>query len=559
MKNIKLKKLFFVVTFTLLFFPTFWRMLRPGIFSMQDWQFFRLFEFDKCVADLQIPCRWVPDIDFQYGQPVFNYYGQFSFMIGEIFHLLGLSIIDSTKALFIMSLIGSAITMYFLSKNLWHSRFAGFISALVYVYAPYRAVDVYVRGALPEAMAFIYFPLITYFFNRFVKEKKNNLLIWFSLSLTALIITHNLSALMYMFFIIPWGIYFLTKEKAWSLWKSFLFSGLIVLGLSAFYLLPAIFESQYISLSNTTKGYFNFHNHFATLNELLISRFWGYGASNWGKKDLSISVGHIQWILPLLILGAFFVKKSFKEHKQFLFILLIGWVMLFITHNKTTWVWEHLTFLQFIQFPWRFLSMAILAFSLSSGAVIPLIKNNMIKFGLTATIAALLIGLNTPFFFEDLWYDVSDAQLFSGIWFANEIAASPADYWPIFAQDIPTQKAKKDVNFVTGQGYGSLIYKNSKDQKYQVLISSTSASVQFSTVYFPGWEAFWNNNRINIYSSGNLGLITANFQQGSGIVELKFTNTPIRTWGDYLTFFSILSLLIFSFNDKLKLIKKNSQ
>lgn len=526
---------------------------------MQDWQFFRLYEFDKCIADLQIPCRWAPDIDFQYGQPIFNFYGQFSFVIGEIFHLLGLSIIDSTKALFIVSLIGSALTMFLLSKNLWRNSWAGFISALIYVYAPYRAVDIYVRGALPEAMAFILFPLIIYFFNRFVKEKKTSLLIGFSLSFALLIITHNLSALMFMFFIIPWGVYFITREKAWHLWKNFLFSGLMVLGFSGFYLLPAIFESQYVSLSNTTKGYFDFHNHFATLNELLISRFWGYGASNWGKKDLSISVGHIQWILPILILGAFFVKKSLKKHSQFIVFLLIGWVMLFITHNKTTWIWEQLIFLQYIQFPWRFLSMAILAFSLSSGAAIILIQKDKIKLGFTAVIAALLIGLNTPFFFEDLWYKVSDKEFFSGIWFSREIAASPADYWPVFAKDLPVQKAEKDLDFIIGQGTGFLTDKNSNSQKFQVLVSSPSAVIQFSTVYFPGWEALWNNNKVDVYPSGNLGLITANFQQGSGIIELKFKDTLIRTLGNYLTIFTMLSLLIFILRKKLKLIKKVSR
>lgn len=556
MKKIEFKKIGLIILFLLIFLPTFWRMLRPGIFSMQDWQFFRLYEFDKCVSDLQIPCRWAPDIDYQYGQPIFNFYGQFSFAIGEVFHLLGLSLIDTTKALFIFSLIGSAFTMFLLSSSFWRSRWAGFISALIYVYAPYRAVDVYVRGALPEAMAFVFFPLIIYFFNKFVEEKKTNFLIGFSLSFAGLIITHNLSALMFVFFLIPWGIYFLTKEKSWFLWKNFLFSGFLIAGLSAFYLLPAVFESQFISLSNTTEGYFNFHNHFATLNELLISRFWGYGASNWGKKDLSVSVGHIQWILPLLILGYFFVKKSLKEHSQFLFIFFLGWGMLLLTHNKTTWIWEQLTFLQYIQFPWRFLSMAVLAFSLASGIVIILINKNMIKFGLTAVVAALLIGLNTPFFFEDLWYKISDKEFFSGIWFSREIAASPADYWPIFAKDIPTKKADKNVDIISGQGNGFLIERRSNYQKYQLLVNSASAVVQFSTVYFPGWKAFWNNKEINIYPSGNLGLITANLLQGNNIVELKFMDTPIRKLGNYLTLLSFIGILLFFIQSKLKLFKK---
>lgn len=48
-------------------------LLKPGYFSMHDdMQAFRILQLDKCVADGQWPCRWVPDGGFGYGYPLFN-------------------------------------------------------------------------------------------------------------------------------------------------------------------------------------------------------------------------------------------------------------------------------------------------------------------------------------------------------------------------------------------------------------------------------------------------------------------------------------------------------
>src|SRR5258708_28332007 len=142
-------KIFLIIIF-LLSIPTFAKMVRPGIYSMQDFHYFRLFEFDKCIKALQIPCRWAPDAGLSYGEPLFNFYTQVPYAVGEIIHLIGFQLVDSLKITFILSLILSGISMFFLSRQIWKSELGGFFSALFYIYAPYRAVDVWVRLALPE-------------------------------------------------------------------------------------------------------------------------------------------------------------------------------------------------------------------------------------------------------------------------------------------------------------------------------------------------------------------------------------------------------------------------
>src|SRR5437868_5054547 len=121
----KHQTLYTIILLIILTIPTFWSMLKYGIYSMQDFHIFRFYEYNRCFLDLQIPCRWSPDAAFEFGQPIFNFYGQLPYLYGEFFHWIGFSLIDSLKIVFITSIILSALTMYILARHHWNNNFAG--------------------------------------------------------------------------------------------------------------------------------------------------------------------------------------------------------------------------------------------------------------------------------------------------------------------------------------------------------------------------------------------------------------------------------------------------
>ena len=474
-----IKQFKFLLLVILLSIPAFFRMVRSGIFSMSDFHLFRLYEFDKCVKAMQIPCRWAPDAGLGYGEPLFNFYPQLPYAIGEIFHLLGFTFVDSLKILFTLSIIGSAIAIYFLAKHLWKSQWAGIVSAAIYIYAPYRAVDVWVRGALPEALAFTIFPLII-----LAIEKRKLITLGFLLS--ALILTHNLSALMFLPVVLVWLIY----RKYWKGFWGFI----VAAGLSAFYVLPVIFESRFVDLVSTTQGYFDFRAHFLTLSQIFLDFTWGYGGSTWGEGDgLNLSVGLIQWVLPLVIVLVFVLKKEILKQKEFLILLIAGFVYLFLTHNKSTFIWENLSFTVYLQFPWRFLGVAVFCFALSSGLIVKIVKNRIFGFALLILVSYFVLRISN-FFKPDIWYNVSDSYFLSGGEWDRQRSASIGDYWPNFGHKIPT--ASSDGRYIN---------------------------------YFPGWN----------YTPNEEGLIPA---EGA-----EFENTQIRNIGNIISLVALCVSILLSF------------
>ncbi len=488
-KNLFSKKSGLILLLIILTIPTFYRMLRMGIYSMQDFHFFRLFEFDKCIQVLQIPCRWTPDAGLGYGEPLFNFYGQFSYAIGEVFHLIGFNLVDSLKILFILSLLGSGIAMFFLSKRIWKSDLAAILSSILYVYAPYRAVDVWVRGALPEAFSFIFLPLILLFIDRYIETKRNKDLGIFSILVSLLIITHNLSFVMFVPVLAVWIIYKLYSKKDWKILINIISALFISFLLSAFYVLPVLFESKFIDLRSTTVGYFDYRAHFATIPQLLLSRFWGYGGSTWGIEDgISLSVGQLQWLLPLIGLLMIILNKKSERSKDFLVILTLGWFFLFLTHNKSTFIWNNIPGMAYIQFPWRFLGVATFCFALSSGILITLFKKYQTI--ISSLLVVCTIILNIQFFKEDIWYRVDDSYFTTGAEWDRQRVASIRDYWPMLGHEVPN--TPNDGTYIN---------------------------------YFPGW--------ISQVESKD-GLIPA---QGS-----KFTDTPIRKAGNVISLATIVLL-----------------
>lgn len=501
-------------------------MLRPGIFTMHDPHLFRIFEFNECFTSGQFPCRWSANSAKGYGVPLFNFYTQVPYWFVQIFIVAGFSILNSAKIVYLLSLVLSAFSMYALARTYW-GKSGALVSAVFYVYAPYRAVDVWVRGALPEALAFVIYPLVILYLDRFLETRNTKSLLLFSLCLALLINIHNLSFLMFLPFLFIYWFFRSFQKHDFSNLKQLLPAGLLSLSLSAFYLLPVLFESKFVTLSDTVTGYYNYRVHFATLKELFVSRFWGYGASLWAQKYLSISIGQLHWILPLSLFLGWLVAK--KKNSSFGLFFFFGLFALFLTHGKSSFIWSIFQPMKYIQFPWRFLSIAVFFVSLSVGYIGKVVK----EFKYLPILLAGVILVNFNFFRPDIWRPITDKEQFTGELWDEGRSSSLTDFWPIYGEHAPTDFAP--VN--------SGISKNSDKSVYQLNADTESDQIILPQVYFPGWSGKLDYREIKLDYENKLGLIKVVVPQGRHQLVLKFRNTPVRSIGNVV---SLLALFIFT-------------
>src|SRR3989344_780218 len=138
-------------------------LLHPGLPVTHDGQdhVARIANFYQSLSEGNVVPRWAANLNWGYGHPILMFLYPLPSYIASLFHAIGFSFIDSTKLVFAVSYIASIVTMYLWIRAAWGSV-AGFTAAILYGFAPYRFVDLYVRGAIGEHVAFIFPPLICY-------------------------------------------------------------------------------------------------------------------------------------------------------------------------------------------------------------------------------------------------------------------------------------------------------------------------------------------------------------------------------------------------------------
>jgi len=555
--KINKNKFFWILLVVVFTIPVCRNLLRPGFFSMQDdLQAFRIQQLDKCLDDGQIPCRWVPDAGYGYGYPQFNYYPPSVYYVGAIIHRAGFQYIDTVKILFVLGYITSALAMFVLIDSLLGS-WPAFVSSILYTYVPYKAVEVYVRGAMSEFWALTFFPLILWAIYKFIKTERKKYFIWFSVFLALLLTTHNLMSLIFAPVGFIWAIYWLVTEKKIKIFSKMILSGLLGIGLAAFFTLPVILEKKFAHVDSVLSGYFDYRAHFVSLYKLFITREWGYGSSGFPNELLNLSTGLVQWIVGLvaIVLG---IKNYKKEKKLSLLLLIFAGLelfVLFMIHMKSSFIWANFPVLWWLQFPWRFLSVSIFLLALLGGLAIYFSKKFKIIFGII--LISFSIFLNIGFFVPKDWLNITDLDKFSGINWSKQMTISIFDYLPIYAEFPPINEAPKVPEILDGK-VEVLDYQKGSDFQHGKINVLEDATIRLPLFDFPGMQVKVNSEKITHYNNDCrgedfcYGLITFKLSKGEYQIETKLTDTPIRKIGNYLTLTSIIVLvwLIFKKDEK---------
>ena len=539
------KNFFWFLLIILVTIPTFLNLTRSGFFPMQDdLQAFRVYEMDKCFQDIQFPCRWVPDAGYQYGYPQFNFYPPLPYYLGATMHRVGVQYIDVVKILFILGYVLSASTMYVLVNELLKSKWSGFVASILYTYIPYKAVEVYVRGALSEFWAQIFFPLILWAIYKLIKTGRLKYLIWMPVSIFFLMTTHVLMAMIFAPVAIVWALFWLIESKKKNLGKIF-WGGVLGFGLSAFFVLPVLFEKQFVHSEGILSGYFDYRQHFVSLYKLFVSREWGYGSSGFPNEKLNLSLGTIQWLLGLVaapILAIMNLKKNKKISILTLGISAAALVSIFMIHMKSSFIWAKLPFLWYLQFPWRFLAVSIFLICLAAGTAVYLIPKGKHILGGILILTAVLLSVG--FYVPKDWLTISDSEKFSGVSWQKQLTISIFDYLPIYAKLPPITPAPEVPEVLEGTALFSSYDKGSDFQKGVVVVEK-DALVRLPLFDFPGMEVRIDGEKvahINNDCRGQefcLGLITFTVPAGQHLIEAELTDTPIRKIGNYLSLISI--------------------
>lgn len=493
----------------------------------------RIANFYQNLKEGVVVPRWAGNLNWGYGHPILMFLYPIPSYITSFFHFLGFSLVDSVKIVFGLAFIASGLTMYLWIRSFLNQG-AGFIAAILYMFAPYRLIDLYTRGAIGEHVAFVFPPLILYFLLKNSKRKSYWYLLGGVFSLACLILSHNAISLMFLPII---GLYILYLYFQTKIKRSFLMSVLLIIFfgflLSTFFWMPALFEGHYTLRDKIIAG--GYSNRFIPLVNLFIDPFMYDGII-----PFSMQVGIVQWVIVFLspfILYYLYKKKNFL---WFLVLILLGafCVSVFFILEPSRVIWKNLQLLQNFQFPWRFLSVVVFVTS-ALGAIICFQLPRKVM-----SVAIVFIVVSSLFLTNTLWHPKAflskPENFYTNVYFGTTDTGESAPIWSVrFMERVP----KAEIEIIEGAGEINKIKRTSTYHKYEIQAKGTVRVLE-NTLFFPGWEVRVNRKPVllQFQDPQYRGLMTFFLPGGNNTVEVIFRDTKLRMIANGITIGSIVLL-----------------
>lgn len=518
----------YLLLLTILSLLACWPFLKKGYFESHDgeWMVIRFTAFHQALADGQFPVRFVDRLNNNYGYPVLNFLYPLPFYLAEIPKIVGFGFVDSIKIIFVLSTVASVLAMFWALSQV-SGISASLAGAIVYLFIPYRFVDLYVRGSLGENMAFVFVPLIAGCIIKFKKGEKKFLPL-LSISVAAFILSHNVVAVLMLPFLSIWA-FLQVGKKLWNFILPLIFALLV----SAFFWIPALFDLQFVSLSQIKVS--EISNHLVNPSKLIIPG-WGYGPNPNSPDGLSVQIG----LVPFFIMAAsiMILLKTKKDFKIVTFLLVAILFIFFANTELADPIWQILPGVDIIQFPWRMHSILIFIAAYLAAYTI---ENSRKKILLVSLIATASI-LSTIFYtLPAAFVDKGD-----GFYATNEDTTNVRDeYLPLWVKVKPDKRPGEKIELV---GPGQIVAKSIAQAKYSATIDAQEEiKVQVNTIYFPGWKVKSDGLDTSIDYQNPQGLITFNLPQGIHKVIISYSKSPVHLASEIISLLAILATGVYAY------------
>lgn len=535
----------FILVIVVLFFsilislPIIYPYLNNGYFPTHDgeWAVIRLTDMFRSLRDLQFPVRYSGALNFGYGYPLFNFAYPYPYYTGILLYFAFGSFVTAIKSLFVLSVVFSSFFMFYASYELWKNKTAAFASAAIYIFLPYRILDLFVRGSIGESIALALFPLIFFLALRlFEKPFSRVIVISLSLSTAYLIGTHNIMTVLFM----PWFAVFILGrifiEKRFDVLQTFLLSLFLGLGASAFFWIPAIFEKSNILLSTVPIA--DRSLYFVNLEKLLIPS-WGYAPpTEESGFSYNIGIGQILIIISLVVSGfILFIKKSLTRTPKSLLVfslLLIYFILFMMMFPFTAIIWQHTPLINEINYPWTILSQLGFITALCIGYLFTRGKIFKILVAVAVIVAIVEVIPNSK---PSEYVNRGD-----NYYLTNEGTTTSSDeLMPLWVKEKPKGRYKDKVEVIEGSATISDLKYNSKSLSFSYNANSDT-TFRVNTIYYPGWDVYIDYEKAEIDYDNNLGVMDIKASQYRKKVTMNFNETPVRTVSNIISIFSLLTL-----------------
>lgn len=365
-------------------------LFNKGLYGGHDGMF-HLMRIEGIATELQhgnFPARiqslWMDG----YGYPVSVYYGDLLLYFPALLRLAGFPVTVCFKSYMLMINFLTTVISFFCFKKISKKKNISLVMTLVYMTASYRLINVYIREAVGEFTAMMFLPIIAASIygiyaekeNEWKNYRKNALLL--ALGMVGLIGTHILSTEMVCITLLLIVIVFIKKTITKNVIRVYVLAVAETILLSLFFLVPFLdyYVNCKVNINNTINivKTIQYGGGYLTQYFAFWQNIYGENSAAMGKRfQMTPGMG-----LMVTLIAALAVWCRGKANKQIKLLTLFSIFFLYMASNLFPWDFiaqysKVGNYLAQVQFPWRYLEIAVIFLTLLLGELLKVMPENL--------------------------------------------------------------------------------------------------------------------------------------------------------------------------------------
>lgn len=340
----------------------------------------------------EFPVRIQPGWCNGYGYAVSVFYGDILLYIPAILYMWGVPLVYAYKFYVLLINIGTIGIAFYCYQRLLHDRYIGLCCTAMSVLSVNRILNVYVRAAVGEYSAYMFFPFVILGLKEILcvdSEEPCNKTGWLFLGIgmTGILQTHILSFEMVGIVLGITVIVFVRRLMEPKRLKEFLKSVILAVLLCSGFIIPFLdYAGQGLRVFYEKYEY-GIQGFGLSFYELLSLPTSGTGLALMtdrgfkGRFPISLGIGVLVMILLMIVA---LVKLTWERQEQRLLLFVLGLAGLCIWMATCYFPWNRLAIVPgvrdvvaSIQIPWRFLSLGIPTLTFGAGLTLVKIRENV--------------------------------------------------------------------------------------------------------------------------------------------------------------------------------------